>query len=216
MRKQIATFIWLLGLAVLLLSGNTVTVQASEAGPWTETESTESTEADSSVDTTTYEEMWAPESEVAEVWFESFGVAEWLRIPRIDLTSQVVDVGVVAEEYDVPWLEVGHHFDSVQPGEPGNSVLNGHVDTINSGRIFERLNELEPGDAVYTYSADYRLDWVVVEVYSTPYEDDAFLYDYGETLLTLYTCTGFFNPFTQNYSERFVVHAMLVQAVPRE
>src|ERR1700738_4085391 len=34
----------------------------------------------------------------------SFGPAQWMRIPRIDVDSATVDVGVSGGYYDVPWF----------------------------------------------------------------------------------------------------------------
>jgi LPXTG-site transpeptidase (sortase) family protein len=144
-----------------------------------------------------------------------FGPAEWMRIPRIDVDSHITDVGVVGGYYDVPWFDIGHHLDSASPGELGNSIYNGHVVTINAGDVFRRLHELQPGDAVYVYTADYRLDWVVTDVFSVAQNDNSFLDDTEEPRITLYTCTGDFNPIERNYAERLVAVGQLVNAVPR-
>ena len=145
----------------------------------------------------------------------SYGPAEWMRIPRIGVDSNVADVGVEGAEYGVPWFAVGHHADSANPGERGNSVFNGHVLTIHAGRVFERLHELQPGDAVYVYTPTHRTDWVVETVFAVSDGDNSFIQPTSDTRISLYTCTGTFNPLEQNYSERLVVVGRLVQAVPR-
>jgi LPXTG-site transpeptidase (sortase) family protein len=145
----------------------------------------------------------------------SFGAAEWMRIPTIGVDSHIADVGVVDGFYDVPWFDVGHHADSADPGDLGNCVFNGHVVTINAGEVFRHLDELQPGDAVYVYTAAYRLDWVVVDTSSVDQDDNSFLDDTAEPRVTLYTCTGQFNPIERNYAQRLVVTAQLVQTGPR-
>ena len=145
----------------------------------------------------------------------SYGPAMWMRIPRIGIDSDVADVGLVGSVYDVPWQAVGRHFDSANPGEQGNSVFNGHVLTVSAGRVFQRLEELQPGDAVYVYTPTHRTDWVVESVYSVPDGDDSFVEPTPDTRITLYTCTGSFSPLEQNFSHRLVVVGRLVQAVPR-
>jgi LPXTG-site transpeptidase (sortase) family protein len=144
-----------------------------------------------------------------------FGPAVWMRIPRIEVDSHVSDVGVTAGYYDVPWFDVGHHLDSPNPGELGNSIYNGHVVTINAGEVFRRLHELQPSDAVYIYTPDYRLDWVITDVFSVSQDDNSFLDAAAAPRITLYTCTGDFNPIERNYAERLVAVGQLVNTGPR-
>ena len=66
--------------------------------------------------------------------------AEWMRIPHIGVNSPVMEMGLQGGEYQVPSFDVGHHVDSANPGQPGNSVYNGHLETINAGHIFARLH----------------------------------------------------------------------------
>ena len=144
-----------------------------------------------------------------------FGGAEWMRIPRIRVDAHVSDVPITGGYYDVPWFDVGHHVDSHDPGEPGNSIFNGHVVTINAGQVFRHLDQLVEGDAVYVYTPAYRLDWVVTDVFSVSAEDSTFLQDTDAPRITLYTCSGQFNPIERSYAERLVVFGELVNVVHR-
>lgn len=146
---------------------------------------------------------------------DGYGPAAWMRIPRIGVDSASVDVGVTNGYYDVPWFDVGHHADSADPGGPGNSIFNGHVLTIDAGRVFYDLKELTPGDAVFVYTAAYRTGWAVVSTFAVPDGDDTFLAQTSAPLLTLYTCTGTFSPLESSYDERLVVVGELVEVVPR-
>jgi LPXTG-site transpeptidase (sortase) family protein len=146
---------------------------------------------------------------------EGFGPALWMRIPSIDVDSHISDVTIVDGFYDVPWFDIGHHADSHNPGELGNSIFNGHVVTINAGEVFRRLHELKPGDAVYAYTPEYRLDWVITRVFSVSQNDSSFLTDTDEPRITLYTCTGQFNPLERSYAERLVATGVLVNTGPR-
>jgi LPXTG-site transpeptidase (sortase) family protein len=145
----------------------------------------------------------------------SYGPSAWMRIPRIELDSATVDVDVIDGYYAVPWFDVGHHADSANPGESGNSIFNGHVLTINAGRVFYRLKELEPGDAVFVYTPDYRTGWAVASTFAVADGNDAFLTQTDVPQLTLYTCTGAFNPLERSYAERLVVVSELIEVVPR-
>jgi LPXTG-site transpeptidase (sortase) family protein len=141
---------------------------------------------------------------------ETFGPAEWMRIPKIGVDSHITDVGITDGFYDVPWFDIGHHVDSHNPGEFGNSIFNGHVVTINAGDVFRHLDQLVAGDAVYVYTQSYRLDWAVSDTFSVAQDDNSFLEDSSERRVTLYTCTGQFNPLERSYAERLVVTAQLV------
>lgn len=147
---------------------------------------------------------------------DGFGPAVWMRIPSIEVDSHISDVGVVGGYYEVPWFDIGHHGDSANPGDLGNSIFNGHVVTVNAGEVFRRLHELRPGDAVYAYTPGYRLDWVVTDVFSVAQDDNSFLDDTEAPRLTLYTCTGQFNPVERSYAERLVALGQLVNAGQRD
>ncbi len=140
----------------------------------------------------------------------SFGPANWMRIPKIGVDSAISDVGITNGFYDVPWFDVGHHFDSHNPGEFGNSIYNGHVVTIDAGDVFHHLDQLEPGDAIYIYTPGYRLDWAVSDAFPVAQDDNSFLADVAERRVTLYTCTGQFNPIERSYAQRLVVIGQMV------
>jgi LPXTG-site transpeptidase (sortase) family protein len=140
----------------------------------------------------------------------SYGRPIRVQIPRIGVDSSVAEVGIEHGEYKVPDWAVGHHMDSSYPGEPGNSVFNGHVQTLAAGRIFARLHQLEGGDTISVYTASHRLDWVVQEVRTVPQTDSSFILPTEDTRLTLYTCAGTYNPVTRHYSHWRVVVGQLV------
>jgi|SRR5579864_3254248 len=142
--------------------------------------------------------------------YDGFGPANWMRIPAIGVDSAVSDVGITDGFYDVPWFDIGHHFDSHDPGEFGNSIYNGHVITINAGDVFRHLDQLQTGDAIYIYTPAFRLDWAVSDIFSVAQDDTSFLADVAERRITLYTCTGQFNPIERSYAERLVVIGQMV------
>jgi LPXTG-site transpeptidase (sortase) family protein len=141
-----------------------------------------------------------------------YGPTTWMKIPSIGVDSRIMEVGVQNGEYVVPSWEVGHHEDSPAAGQPGNSIFNGHVETINAGRIFAHLKDVQVGDAIYTYSATDRLAWRVDSVETVPYTDQRFIQPTTTTQITLYTCTGRFLPLEREYDHRLVVTAHLLKA----
>ena len=141
--------------------------------------------------------------------------AVWMTIPRIGVDAPVMEMGLQGGEYQVPSFDVGHHADSANPGQPGNSIYNGHLQTINAGHVFARLHELRPGDVVYVYTASYRFDWVVEASHTVRNSDRGFLQPTAEPRLTLYTCAGTFNLRTRDYTHRRVVVGRLAQVAAR-
>lgn len=139
-----------------------------------------------------------------------------LVIPSIDVDAGIVVVGVDASGamgtpsngWDVGW----HDFSAV-PGQPGNSVMTGHVDYYDIGAaVFWGLRELNPGDEVQVHLSDG--DGVVsyevtgVESYAAGAAPvDAIIGPTADDVLTLITCDGWFNPSVREYDHRLVVRA---------
>jgi len=136
-------------------------------------------------------------------------------IPRIGVDSSIMEMQAQDGEYQVPSFDVGHHADSAHPGQPGNSVYNGHLQTIDAGQVFARLHELGRGDAVSVYSASYRFDWVVEQAVTVTSRERDFLRPTAAPRLTLYTCAGAYDLRTRDYTHRLVVTGRLSQVVPR-
>jgi LPXTG-site transpeptidase (sortase) family protein len=98
--------------------------------------------------------------------------------------------------YDTPPAhQVGHHQDSVQPGQPGNCVLSGHG---RDDASFGRLVELTPAAEILVTNAEgetftYTVTQVerLLEVGATIEErlsNARYLEDTEATRLTLVTC----------------------------
>jgi sortase A len=88
------------------------------------------------------------------------------------------------------------HETSAYPGQPGNTVINGHRDIGAS--VFRSLGEVEIGDAIYVYAGDaqayayYVTEILVVpHTHASPEQHAAnrqLLKYYPEVRLTLVTC----------------------------
>ncbi len=92
-----------------------------------------------------------------------------LTIPDLNLDADVQPVSLQTVEYDGQLLyqwevpsgyEAGWHGSSALLGEPGNTVINGHNNTL--GEIFRDLADLEVGDMISLYDIEreyqYRVD----------------------------------------------------------
>ncbi len=138
-------------------------------------------------------------------------------IPAINLESNIIDLNILWDGETAEWetadRAVGFHVGSATPGEIGNTVMSGHVNSpfAGEGSIFARLDEIAPllrrgeivdimvmaGGDVFLYRAT---DTTVV----LPEDMDVFDYSDSPTL-SLVTCA----PAT-TYSHRFIVNATLV------
>lgn len=85
------------------------------------------------------------------------GVPVRVAIPTIGLNAAVERVGLMPDnspgtpqDYaNTAWFE-----GSVRPGEVGNAVLNGHVDSAHGPAVFFNLPKLKAGDYVYVTGDD--------------------------------------------------------------
>jgi sortase A len=92
-------------------------------------------------------------------------------IPCLGLDAPIVAVswaltvveGQTVGQWPVPQDAVGHHRDSVAPGEPGNCVLSGHS-SAEQGGVFYGLWDLQRGDEIRVSIGDtqatYRVETV--------------------------------------------------------
>jgi sortase A len=127
-----------------------------------------------------------------------------LSIPAISLDIPVVPVGVKTINdvggSRVVWADVPNaaafHQTSAYPGNPGNTVVNGHRDIL--GSVFRNLNKVEIGDEIKLYVGDVEYPYLVTETLVVP-EAFASARQRAENLrligympeerLTLITCT---------------------------
>jgi LPXTG-site transpeptidase (sortase) family protein len=90
-----------------------------------------------------------------------------LTIPAIDLNSTIVAVGLrhvtingqTYGQWSVDDNLVGWHDLSAQPGQVGNTVLNGHSNV--HAQVFRRLPEVEVGDNILLTSGDHHYQYRV-------------------------------------------------------
>lgn len=139
-----------------------------------------------------------------------------LAVPAIDITADLEPVGVLengqmgvpSTENGVAWFEPG-----VSPGEQGNAVLAGHVDSRTGPAIFYDLEELEAGDEIeVTDEEGETLTFVVQRSESYDRKEAPMEEIFGATdsrNLNLITCTGTFDQAEGTHDERLVVYTEL-------
>jgi LPXTG-site transpeptidase (sortase) family protein len=141
-----------------------------------------------------------------------------LSIPKIGVSAPVEYVGqdsqgrmgVPVNYWNVAWYQPG-----TVPGQPGNAVVAGHVDSAQLGPVvFWNLRNLVPGDYVYVTATDgTELTFRVTDVATYPVDNAPLQRIFGPTNarnLNLITCEGIFDPTARDYDQRRVVYTTLV------
>ncbi len=138
-----------------------------------------------------------------------------LVIPSINVNATVeargLDSGRNMETptdfHDVAWYKLGP-----RPGEPGDALINGHVNWWTGSAVFTKLADLRRGDEISVI----RADGVEVRFHVTGSQTVAAtarvasLFAPGTVpTLTLITCTGDWNPLTLSDTRRLLVSAAL-------
>lgn len=135
-----------------------------------------------------------------------------LLIPCLGVDAAVEHVGMTPErDMDVPADDgnVGWYRLGPRPGERGNAVLAGHLDSQTGPAVFWELADLHEGDRVLVVDAEGR-EWPFTVRESVRYRDDdpplqrIFGWS-GVPRLNLITCGGAWDTGIGSYEERLVV-----------
>ena len=137
-----------------------------------------------------------------------------VRIPSVGVDAAVEPVGVTAGlDMATPSHTdaTGWYAPGSAPGQPGDAVLDGHLDAQNGApAVFARLAQAHPGARITVALADgTEAHFAVVRVASIDYRTrpaGLFSTD-GPARLTLITCSGPWDSAHGIYSERLVVEA---------
>ncbi|WP_082232708.1 class F sortase [Halobacillus massiliensis] len=139
-----------------------------------------------------------------------------VKIPAIDVDAPIEKVGILENgQMGVPegtetvgWFEPG-----TKPGQTGNAVLAGHVDSKKGPAVFFYLDQLAQGDEIIvTDEEGTELIYTVQRLESYPANDAPIDEIFGRTdkkNLNLITCTGTFNRQKGTHEERLVVYTEL-------
>ncbi|MDP9351222.1 MAG: class F sortase, partial [Chloroflexota bacterium] len=107
------------------------------------------------------------------------------------------------------WWNVGWYRLGPAPGEMGNAVLAGHLDSESGPAVFWRLRELQVGDTVSVVDDRGNTIRFVVRRMQVYYNDNAPIREiFGAAdgaYLNLITCDGYFDPDARIYDRRLVV-----------
>lgn len=139
-----------------------------------------------------------------------------LAIPSIDITADLEPVGVLengqmgvpSTENGVAWFEPG-----VKPGEKGNAVMAGHVDSKTGPAIFYELDKVGPGEEIEVTDENNDVLTFTVQRAESYDRNNAPMQDiFGQSdsrNLNLITCAGTFDQAEGTHDERLVVYTEL-------
>lgn len=146
-----------------------------------------------------------------------------LTIPSLEINADVISVGLLEDgAMEVPENvnEVGWFEPGIKPGQIGNAVLAGHVDSYEGPAIFFELRDLQKGDEIIvTGEKGEELTFAVtsLESYATDAAPIEKIFGPSDSRhLNLITCTGSFNRDSGEYPDRLVVYTELVKDEPEE
>jgi LPXTG-site transpeptidase (sortase) family protein len=142
-----------------------------------------------------------------------------VRIPGIGVSAPVMKVGKDADgSVQVPPLDnhnlTGWYQYGPTPGQKGDAVILGHVDSLTGISVFYYLKDLHAGDKVYVTLADGQVATFAVDGLQKVAKDafpTASVYGHPDyPSLRLITCGGTFDAATGHYLYNIIVYAHLV------
>lgn len=142
-----------------------------------------------------------------------------LIIPKLGIDAPIESVGLAANgNMAVPstWESTGWYNRGPRPGDFGNAVIDGHLDSYTGPAIFWHLRDLQSGDKVLVKTADGAILQFIVTG-SQAFGVDSFP---GQRIfgpaaspqLNLITCDGDWDSSQGQYNQRLVVFTKLVPA----
>ncbi|MET8309610.1 class F sortase [Micromonospora sp. NPDC005173] len=147
--------------------------------------------------------------------------ATTIEIPRIGVNATIMSLGTNPDgTVQVPPLskadQAGWYEPGVSPGETGNAVIVGHVDSAKLGpAVFFDLGSLVPGDRITVGRADgkpvaFRVD-SVKSYPKTSFPNELVYGPNDRAGLRVVTCGGQFDETVKSYPDNVVVFATLVE-----
>lgn len=143
-------------------------------------------------------------------------LARYIKIPKLGVNARVLQVGIKNNGelatpnnvYDAAW-----YTGSAKPGQPGATLIDGHVSSWTTHGVFYGIKKLVPGDMIQIQKGDgelisyrvvrsqtYDADNVDMQAAITPVTK-------GKSGLNLITCTGQVKRGTSEFQERILVFA---------
>lgn len=140
-----------------------------------------------------------------------------LEIPQLKINTFIVPVGIDEHErMDVPksFENVGWFKYGSIPGEQGNAVIAGHLDSPTGPAIFYNLNTLQIGDFIHVLNIKgEKMTFIIKEkkIYNTSSFPIEKVFGYTDKkILNIITCDGAFDHNAKTYDKRLVLVSQLI------
>jgi sortase A len=133
-----------------------------------------------------------------------------LRIDSIGLEAPVQPAPLVEVDgglqWEVPAFAAGHGEGTANPGEAGNAVFMGHVQSVAAGEVFRDLHLVQVGQEItFTAAGAETTVYQVVDVRTVTPGEVSVVAPTPDPTVTLITCAGQWLPQARDYSERLIV-----------
>ncbi len=160
-----------------------------------------------------------PSSQAISNYAVAPDLPRYLDIPKLNVHARVMQVGVTTSGalgtpnnvFDTAW-----YTGSAKPGQPGATLIDGHVSSWTTHGVFYNIKHLVKGDNIRIVRGDgtiinyqvvktqvYNADNVDMQAAITPVTP-------GKSGLNLITCTGQVKKGTSEFNERVIVFAQQV------
>jgi sortase (surface protein transpeptidase) len=157
-----------------------------------------------------------PSSQAISSYVVAPDLPRYIKIPKLHTFARVMQVGVDSSGalgtpgniYDTAW-----YTGSAKPGQPGTTLIDGHVSSWTSHGVFYGIKSLVAGDNIQIVRGDGAiLNYKVVKTQVYPDNNvdmKAAITPItpGKAGLNLITCTGKVKPGTSQFNQRVIVFA---------
>ncbi|WP_198015866.1 class F sortase [Paenibacillus sp. HW567] len=139
-----------------------------------------------------------------------------MEIPSISVKAAIKPVSILANgQMDVPKDTdvAGILYPGIVPGEKGNVIIDGHVDSYTGPAVFYKLKRLKPGDQIIVSdNKNHKLAYTVESAEVYPPAEAPVERIFGKTeeyRLNLITCTGRYSRKKKEHEHRLVIFAKI-------
>jgi LPXTG-site transpeptidase (sortase) family protein len=160
-----------------------------------------------------------PTSQAISQYVVAPDLPRYLKIPKLNISARVLQVGLTASGavgtpsnvFDTAW-----YTGSATPGQPGATLIDGHVSSWTTHGVFYNLKQLVVGDNIQIIRGDgtvinyqvvkaqtYNINNVDMKAALSPVTA-------GKSGLNLITCTGQVEKGTSQFNQRIVVFAQQI------
>lgn len=146
------------------------------------------------------------------------GIPVTLAIPTLGVRAAVEEVGQDSDgRMDVPKniFDTGWYKYGARPGEVGNAVIDGHVNTPRlTPSVFANIDHLKTGDIIsvtdnFKKTRTFKV-YSVMNLPSQHFPVETVFGSFNSPNLVLITCSGVYQRYRRDYSTRTVVFSRLL------